>query len=69
MPSNARRRTIKEAKEPEAPEIEAGDFEDDGESGVVLVVGEDVVPEEEEETVVILSFMPWSQWPNVPQAK
>lgn len=61
MANNAIIRT-KEAKErkSQAPEVEAGDDEDEDDAGV-----DGAVPE----TVVILTFMPWSQWPNVPQAK
>lgn len=43
--------------EDEAPEVEAGDDDDAGVEGAVP------------EKVVILTFMPCSQWPDVPQAK
>lgn len=52
--------------EEEAPEVEAGFGEVEG-------VDEDELGDGLEgallETVVILTFMPWPQWPNVPQAK
>lgn len=50
----------------EAPEVEAGFEEVEGVDEDVPADGvEGALPE----TVVILTFMPWPQWPNVPQAK
>lgn len=65
LANNAATSGTKEAKEleaeDEAPEVEDGDDDDDEvDAGV-----EGAVPE----NVVILTFIPWSQWPNVPQAK
>lgn len=51
-------------KEAEAAEVDVGEEEEKEEGGVD--------PGEEDasvETVVTFSFMPWSQWPMVPQAK
>ena len=46
----------KERESVEAVEVEAGE-EEDG------------VSESDASPVVIFTFMPWSQWPNVQQAK
>lgn len=51
-------------KEAEAAEVDVGEEEEEEEGGVD--------PGEEDasaETVETFSFMPWSQWPMVPQAK
>ncbi|KAM2143107.1 hypothetical protein ACFX1R_046948 [Malus domestica] len=48
---------VTERKEEEEEEAAAEDDGDDGEEGVFPA------------TVVIFIFMPWPQWPKVPQAK
>lgn len=59
--------------EEEAPEVEAGFGEVEAGFGEVEGVDEDELGDGLGgallETVVILTFMPWPQWPNVPQAK
>lgn len=53
-------------KEAEAAEVDVGEEEEEEEEEGGVDPGEE---DASAETVETFSFMPWSQWPMVPQAK